>query len=169
MHEYPDRIFFGAFRGPSPAAAASTPSTPTSTAPLPTTPALDSTSKQQCEALEKTADAEAQAFTAIYGAAGKCEAAYSPDVSFARWRKLLYNACLNPICAITDLDTGRIRLADGAVEGLVRPAAEEIRAAAGACGVVLPAELVGWSIELDPVTMYNPPSMQVDVQKVRGG
>jgi hypothetical protein len=88
------------------------------------------------------------------------------NVGFCRWRKLLYNACLNSLCAITDLDTGRIQLADGAVETLVRPAMQEIRAAAKACGHDLPEELVDFMIKLDPITMYNPPSMQVDIRMV---
>ncbi|KIW88557.1 uncharacterized protein Z519_10603 [Cladophialophora bantiana CBS 173.52] len=112
-------------------------------------------------------DLEAQEFTAIYCAGGKCVAEYQPDVGFTRWRKLLYNACLNSICAITDLDTGRLQLADGMVENLARPAMEEICAAAKAFGHDLPADLVDFMITMDPITMYNPPSMQVDVRKGR--
>ncbi|PWY83377.1 2-dehydropantoate 2-reductase family protein [Aspergillus heteromorphus CBS 117.55] len=87
-------------------------------------------------------DEAAQEFCAIYGAGGKCKPEFNANVGFSRWRKLLYNACLNSICAITDLDTGQIQLADGAIDDLVRPAMEEIRAAAKACGHDLPAELV---------------------------
>ncbi|KAG2415963.1 hypothetical protein HFD88_007155 [Aspergillus terreus] len=112
-------------------------------------------------------DREAQEFCDIYAAGGKCVCEHQPDVGFTRWRKLLYNACLNSLCAITDLDTGRMQIADGAVENLVRPAMEEIRAAAKACGHELPAELVDFMIALDPVTMYNPPSMQVDIRNRR--
>ncbi|PYH47876.1 ketopantoate reductase family protein [Aspergillus saccharolyticus JOP 1030-1] len=113
-------------------------------------------------------DAAAQEFVRIYGAGGNCQPQFQPDVAFSRWRKLLYNACLNPICAITDLDTGRIQLAEGAVAELVRPAMREIQAAASACaGVELPDETLEKMITLDPVTMYNPPSMQVDVRSGR--
>jgi ketopantoate reductase len=59
-------------------------------------------------------------FVKMYAAAGKTNCTYSPNVLHDRWKKLVYNACLNPICAVTGLDTGRIRLADGALEGLVR-------------------------------------------------
>ena len=111
-------------------------------------------------------DTEAQEFCRVYQAGGKCLAEFNPDVAFSRWRKLLYNACLNSICAITDLDTGRIQLANAAVEFLVAPAMEEIRAAAKANGVDLPADLVDFMITMDPITMYNPPSMQVDMRKV---
>ncbi|RAH79733.1 2-dehydropantoate 2-reductase family protein [Aspergillus japonicus CBS 114.51] len=113
-------------------------------------------------------DAAAQDFVRIYGAGGKCQPQFNADVAFSRWRKLLYNACLNPICAITDLDTGRIQLAEGVIEDLVRPAMREIQAAAKACaGVQLPDETLEFMITMDPITMYNPPSMQVDVRSGR--
>jgi ketopantoate reductase len=44
---------------------------------------------------------------------------------------------------------------------------EEIQAAAKACGHDLPAELVDFMITMDPVTMYNLPSTQVDLRKGR--
>lgn len=112
-------------------------------------------------------DQEAKEFCSIYAAGGKCVANFDPDVGFTRWRKLLYNACLNSICAVTDLDTGRMRLADDAIQTMIRPAMEEIRAAAKASGVDLPAELIDTMIENDPLQMYCLPSMQVDVRKVR--
>lgn len=118
-------------------------------------------------ALDPAAEAKAaEDFVDMYSAGGKCVCEYKPDVGWTRWRKLLYNACLNPICAITDLDTGRIQLAQGTLNGLVRPAMQEIRAAAKACGHDLPEDLIDFMIKLDPITMYNPPSMQVDVRKV---
>lgn len=107
----------------------------------------------------------AQDFVKIYSAGGKTKCEYSPDVGWTRWRKLVYNACLNPICAITGLDTGRIRLADGAIEGLVRPAMEEIREAASASGYILPEDIADSMIEMDPLDMYLPPSMLSDVRK----
>ncbi|OJJ79197.1 ketopantoate reductase family protein [Aspergillus glaucus CBS 516.65] len=106
-------------------------------------------------------------FVEIYKAGGKCSPEYQPNVGWTRWRKLVYNACLNSICAVTDLDTGRMQLADGAIDNLVRPAMQEIRAAAEAYGHDLPEELVEAMIRMDPITMYNPPSMQVDLRKGR--
>lgn len=103
----------------------------------------------------------------IYKPNGKCSPVYQPNVGWSRWRKLLYNACLNSICAVTDLDTGRIQLADGGIENLVRPVMQEIRAAAKAYGHDLPEELVEAMIRMDPISMYNPPSMQVDLRKGR--
>ena len=112
-------------------------------------------------------DDKAKDFCRRYAAGGKTAADFAPDVKYTRWRKLLYNATLNPICALTDLDSGRIRLAPGLVETMVRPAMEEIRAAAKANGVELEPELMTMMIECDPITLYNPPSMHVDVRKGR--
>ncbi|KAF2140706.1 uncharacterized protein K452DRAFT_351902 [Aplosporella prunicola CBS 121167] len=110
-------------------------------------------------------EAAARKFVDIYSAAGKTDCVFTADVGFSRWRKLVYNSCLNSICAITGLDTGRIRLADGAVDALVRPAMEEIRAAAKAAGYELPPEVVDTMINIDPLTMYLPPSMLNDLRK----
>lgn len=62
----------------------------------------------------------AKTFVKCYAAAGKTSCVYSPDVLGDRWKKLVYNACLNPICGIVGVDSGRVRLADGALDGLVR-------------------------------------------------
>jgi ketopantoate reductase len=110
----------------------------------------------------------AEEFVRLYGAAGKTQCTHSPNVLHDRWKKLVYNACLNPICAITGLDTGRIRLADGAVEGLVKPAMREIVEAASVCaGVELGEEVVEWTVGMDPLESYLKPSMQQDLEKVR--
>lgn len=79
----------------------------------------------------------------------------------------MYNACLNPICAITGLDTGRLRLADGTVEGLVKPAMREIvEAARVSAGVQLDEGVVQRTVDMDPLEMYLKPSMQQDLEKV---
>ena len=62
----------------------------------------------------------AKEFVEIYGKGGKTDVRLNEDVAFARWRKLIFNATLNPICALTGLDDARIRLATGAAEGLVK-------------------------------------------------
>jgi 2-dehydropantoate 2-reductase len=110
-------------------------------------------------------DEKAKEFVEIYGKGGKTDCAYSPDVLHDRWRKLVYNACLNPICAITGLDTGRIRLADGAIGSLVRPAMQEVVRAAKAKGVTLAEDVVDYMIEVDPLDIYLSPSMFADVRK----
>lgn len=112
------------------------------------------------------AQARAQEFVRMYAAGGKTTCVYSANVLHDRWKKLVYNACLNPICAITGLDTGRIRLADGAVEALVKPAMREIIAAARAAGgVELEEGLVQWALDVDPLESYLKPSMQQDLEK----
>ena len=114
------------------------------------------------------ASARAQEFVKIYAAGGKTDCKYSPDVLHDRWRKLVYNACLNPICAITGVDSGRIRLADGGLDGLVRPAMREIVAAAKAvANVELDEDVVEKVIETDPIESWAKPSMQQDLAKVR--
>lgn len=109
----------------------------------------------------------AKEFVDLYSATRKIDCTYSPNVLYDRWRKLVYNACLNPICAITGLDTGRIRLADGAVEGLLKPAMKEIVAAAKASACVeLDEGIIEQMINADPLESYLKPSMQQDLEKV---
>ena len=71
----------------------------------------------------------------VYAAGGKTVRTFSRDVAAGRWRELVCNACLGLICAVMGLDTGRVLLAAGCVEGLVRLAMEEIVAVAGREGV----------------------------------
>ena len=108
----------------------------------------------------------AERFINIYNTGGKTDCKLVTDVGLSRWRKLIYNACLNPICAITRLDTGRIRLADDCVTTLVKPAMEEIKAAALAAGYSLPNGIAEEMVEVDPLDMYLQPSMLVDLKKV---
>lgn len=118
--------------------------------------------------IDADADAAARHFVQVYSAAGKTDCTYIPaaEVPFHRWQKLVYNACMNTICAITGLDTGRIQLAGDVVESLVRPAMNEIVAAAAAVGVRLPGDIVDRMISIDPVTAYLRPSMLEDVGRV---
>jgi ketopantoate reductase len=109
----------------------------------------------------------AEEFAKIYSKGGKTNCVYSPNVLHDRWKKLVFNACLNPICAVTGLDDGRLRLADGALDGLVRPAMREIVAAAKAVnGIVLDEDVVEATINMDPLESYLKPSMQQDLEKV---
>ncbi|KAH0829864.1 hypothetical protein AYO21_10172 [Fonsecaea monophora] len=123
---------------------------------------------------EQTQVAAAQEFVRIYSASGKVECSYQPDVLFVRWRKLMYNAVWNPICALTGLDTTRYRLASDAqdpanpLDLLVRPAMNEIRAAAkAAANVDLPESLVEAMVECDPMEIFCAPSMLQDRRKGR--
>ncbi|KAL1593910.1 hypothetical protein SLS60_010643 [Paraconiothyrium brasiliense] len=111
----------------------------------------------------------AEYFVRIYKNGGKTDCKLSEDVLHDRWRKLVYNSALNPICAILGLDTGRLRLAaDGeVVEHLVRPAMQEIVDAAKANGVLLEEGVVQKMIDADPLRSYLRPSMLADVIKNR--
>ena len=118
----------------------------------------------------ETASVRAQQFVTLYSAGGRTDCKYSPNVLHDRWRKLVYNACLNPICAITGVDSGRIRLADGGLDGLVRPAMREIVAAAKAvASVELGEDVVEKVINTDPLESWAKPSMQQDLEKVSPG
>jgi len=114
----------------------------------------------------ETETAVAKKFVEIYGAAGKTKVEYQEDVQWGRWRKLIFNATLNPICAITGLDDARIRLAPGVVEGLVRPAQKEIFDTAAKLGHVLPDDIMETMLNMDPMDLYLKPSMQCDIEKV---
>lgn len=105
-------------------------------------------------------------FIKIYGAAGKTKIQFSEDVPWARWRKLIFNAVLNPICAITSLDSARVRLTNSLVEGLARPAMKEVYETASRLGHRLPEDIIDTMINLDPMDLYLKPSMQVDIEKV---
>ena len=110
--------------------------------------------------------AAAKKFIEIYGAAGKSTVNFQEDVSWGRWRKLIFNATLNPICAITGLDDARMRLAPGAVEGLVKPAMKEIFDTAAKLGHYLPDDIMDTMLNMDPMDLYLKPSMQCDIEKV---
>ncbi|KAK5219154.1 hypothetical protein LTR99_006464 [Exophiala xenobiotica] len=118
--------------------------------------------------------AAAQRFVKIYSATGKVQCSYDKDVLFIRWRKLMYNAVWNPICAITEMDTTRLRLAadeddpSSPVNMLVRPAMNEVRAAAKAVAdVELPESLVEVMVSSDPLEIWCAPSMMQDTRKKR--
>ncbi|KAJ6073405.1 6-phosphogluconate dehydrogenase [Penicillium canescens] len=104
-------------------------------------------------------------FIKIYSAAGKTSCMYASDVAWDRWRKLIYNASFNPICAITGLDSGRVRLAGDSLFRLIQSAMTEIKAAAAACGHELPEDIAQTMIDGDPIEMYFLPSMLQDVRK----
>lgn len=118
----------------------------------------------------------AHLFLNMYNASGKVDAQLNNDVLFCRWRKLLFNAVYNPICALTDNDSSRLRLSsvDGPqqgssiISGLIRPAMEEIqKAALAASNVVLEDDLIDAMIESEPIDAFIMPSMQQDARKHR--
>lgn len=95
---------------------------------------------------------------------GGAKAIVHDDVTWQRWRKLLWNASFNTVCAITDIDSGAIQDLD-ALETLIRPAMRDIIAIARASGVALPDELEDEMARFTPKEARLKPSMQVDASR----
>ncbi|EEA28798.1 hypothetical protein TMatcc_002852 [Talaromyces marneffei ATCC 18224] len=109
--------------------------------------------------------AAAREFTEIYNKSGKVDCEFNEDVGFVRWRKLVYNACFNPVAVITRMDTSRMRLAKTPIDDLIRPAMWEVWNAAKAAGHEIPADHIEKTIEADPLDVWCKPSMLQDVLK----
>lgn len=109
---------------------------------------------------------EAERFVGIYSAGGKTVCMHDKNVLWNRWKKLVYNSSINPICALTGLDAGQIRMAGDSISLLVRDAMREIEAAANASGYELPVDIVEFMATVDPVEDHFAPSMLQDVRKV---
>jgi 2-dehydropantoate 2-reductase len=110
--------------------------------------------------------AAAQRFVDMYNASGKVSCSLEPDVGDIRWRKLIYNAAYNSICAILDLDTTSIRYAKQPLNDLVRPAMWEVWNIAKAAGYPLPPEIVEEKLDIDTWSFFKP-SMAQDMSKAR--
>jgi ketopantoate reductase len=113
-----------------------------------------------------TSITSAQMFVQLYSASEKVSCTYNENVGFVRWRKLVYNACYNSACAITHMDTSRMRILKYPIDDVVRPLMLEIVAIAKAAGHVLPESIVEDMINCDPEDTYFKPSMQQDIEKV---
>lgn len=157
-HEMRDRIFVGAYRGSS----------------------ADPTTAD-------AANAAARDYAWLYDAgltAARTRHGTNPGAAVAvrsiaavRWRKLLYNASFNPLCAVLRVGGG-VLVADPARKNLTAPASYEIAAIAAADGFGPGAELAGEKIGLSPEdveevlswttpdNMYRP-SMLVDLEAGR--
>lgn len=112
----------------------------------------------------------------VYCSSGRVTALYDENVVATRWRKLIFNAVYNPISALTDVDTSRLRLyssadfgkATNVVDALIRPGMKEVRAVAkAAAGIEFADSLLEQQIESDPIDGFIMPSMQQDVRKRR--
>lgn len=110
--------------------------------------------------------AAAKRFVEIYNASGKVQCTYDEDVGFVRWRKLIYNASYNSVCAITGMDTSRMRIFQSPIEDVIRPIMWEVWNIAKAAGHSLPEDIVEKMINADPEDTYFKPSMQQDIEKV---
>lgn len=107
-------------------------------------------------------DSICQKFVQIYNT-GKNECVFDENVKFSRWRKLIYNATLNPVCALTQLDVGRLEIF-GAVDSIIRGAMKEVIAIAASDGVQLPESVIEFMIRSDDPVYYKP-SMLIDYEK----
>ncbi|ODQ66008.1 ketopantoate reductase [Nadsonia fulvescens var. elongata DSM 6958] len=110
------------------------------------------------EATNQSAHAIAKEFTEIYGTQF---AEYTENITFYRWRKLVYNATINPICALTLLDTGRCHLS-GLSKNLTFPAMQEVIAIAAAHNHIFPDDIADSMLSSDDGLYYRP-SMMLDV------
>ena len=108
----------------------------------------------------------AETFVGIYSAGGKTTCLHDPEVAHDRWIKLIYNATLNPICALTGVNTGDLHLAEGAMDSLIVPAMEEVVRVSEAKGCPLPKSIINDTIRNNPVEEKIAPSMQKDLEKV---
>lgn len=88
---------------------------------------------------------------------------YFPDERWYRYRKLVYNATLNTVCALTDVDTGRLQLWGGLDEVSI-PAMREVVAIAKADGYDMPDDVVNLVGHGDD-GIYFVPSMLEDVRR----
>lgn len=110
--------------------------------------------------------AAAKEFVEIYNASNKVDCELNENVGFVRWRKLVYNACYNPIATITRMDTSRMRIAKTPIDDLVRPAMWEVWNTAKAAGYQLADDQVEKTVEADPFDVWCKPSMLQDASKV---
>lgn len=111
------------------------------------------------------AEAAARQYMSLYNARGLLNLTYEEDVQLTRWRKLVYNASYNTVCAVLGMDTARMRMSRHIIDDLVKPIMLEIVAAAKACGYNLPEDLPDSVIRTDPTDVEIKPSMLQDMEK----
>ncbi|CAG8106891.1 unnamed protein product [Penicillium olsonii] len=103
-------------------------------------------------------------FARIYNGSKVVDANIVDDIVFYRWRKLLWNGVFNPMCAITQLNSGAIRTFGGE-HSLIRPGMMEMVSIAKADGYDLGPGIVDEVIDRPPLELAFRPSMLVDVDK----
>jgi 2-dehydropantoate 2-reductase len=110
-------------------------------------------------------ESAAKRFVEIYGASGKVDCSYEPNVQFSRWNKLMYNASFNSVATILRMDTSRMRASQHVIHDLILPAMYEIRAIAKSKGIELPPNREQVLISIDPYEAFFKPSMCQDILK----
>jgi 2-dehydropantoate 2-reductase len=112
------------------------------------------------------AETSARTLIEAYNASGKVTWSYDSDVSFTRWRKLLYNSSFNSVSALlSGLDTPRMRMSEFVIDDLILPIMYEIRSVAKAAGVILPDGIEQKIVRTDPTDTAFVPSMGQDAAK----
>lgn len=91
------------------------------------------------------------------------DCSYDPCVRYTRWRKLIYNAALNSICALTGTDVARLEIF-GTTATIVNLVMDEIITIAKSEGIVLDESIKEFMIRSDGHNWYEP-SMLVDIKK----
>ncbi|SCU80672.1 LADA_0B08900g1_1 [Lachancea dasiensis] len=111
---------------------------------------------------QEVQEASAKRFVSIYSN-DKNSCTYASSAKEFRYKKLVYNATLNTVCALTGVDTGRLEQAGG-LAALSIPAMREVIAIAQADGVTLPKDVINTTIHGDDGEWFEP-SMLVDVKR----
>ena len=94
---------------------------------------------------------------------------FVPDIASARWRKLLYNATFNTICALLRISVGELLSNPYGRDRLLEPAMREIAAIASAAGYgdVVDEAAVQDTLHGTPETSPFRPSMLQDMEAGR--
>ncbi|KAJ5726962.1 ketopantoate reductase PanE/ApbA C terminal-domain-containing protein [Penicillium malachiteum] len=108
-------------------------------------------------------DELAAEFSSLYTSGG-ASCLLTDNIIWMRWKKLVWNASFNSLCAMTGLDSGAIWDAGG-VETIIRPVMDEIVSIAKASGHILPDGIQQLTIQSMPRDRYFRPSMLVDVDR----
>ncbi|ODV69354.1 ketopantoate reductase [Hyphopichia burtonii NRRL Y-1933] len=107
-------------------------------------------------------ESKTKEFISIYNN-DKNSSVYNSNTKETRYRKLVYNASLNSVAALTGIDTGRLLLSGG-MESISIPIMREIKQVAKADGVILPDDIINTMVHSDDGDWYQP-SMLIDVKK----
>lgn len=111
---------------------------------------------------ENRQKAEAEKFIGLYSNETN-DCIYDTKVNVSRWRKLVYNATLNPICTLTAVDSGRLDIFGG-YEGIIKRAMKEVVSIAKSDEVNLPNDIIDIMLRADD-GIWCTPSMLVDFRK----
>jgi len=106
--------------------------------------------------------AKTEEFIAVYSNM-KNTVSYYPDAKKYRYMKLVYNAAMNTVCALTRVDTGRLEVS-GTLDTICVPAMHEVIKVAKKDGVELSNGIINKVIHSDDGDWYEP-SMLIDVKK----